>query len=522
MGIHSRYSAAFLVLALISPQVFSAVRVPVIQNDEYIRQVLSKQTASTGAISTPAGQVAFFGAEKVFAFSAGDSVRPTVREIKGLPNDGIYFPYGPGAAYPNDPNYSPASATKIKVKPQVVVPKSNIVSALKSGLKSNPAQLALSATVGVALAGVGWLIDEGSQSPTKGQIVKPVPGQPAPLATYRWTVSGNGFSHQASDPISGFNYVSDNFCWDPWENCTVINYVRHSPTSATATVRRNYKGQPANTQDWPFSAGATGTCPSGYTVQTDGSCTSNQTGFAPVADTDLQMLDPWVSSQSAEWLSGLIKDVCNGSPNPGGCFAQMADRSKGMISGPATAQGPTTSKTTSTTNPDGSVSTRTETTSTKYNFQYSNNYFDVNTEKKTTTTQDGQPVSETIENDNTPVEEAPDPTEQPEEPEPEYTFEDSPFPDVEPFYEQKYPNGLQGVWAQAKADIDNSNFLSFLRSFVPSFSGSCPSFGMSFAIGNMANFGAHEFASLCYIFDFVKIVLLVTAVFTARQITFGG
>ena len=510
MGIYSRYSAAFLVLALISPQVFSAVRVPVIQNNEYIRQVLSKQTATTGAVTTPAGDVAFYGAEKVYAFSAGDSVRPTVREVVstvGTPS----YPYGPGAAYPNDPNLSPASATKIKVKPQVVVPKSNILGALKTGLKSNPAQLALSATVGVALAGVGWLIEEGS-------LVKQLPPSEVlpPESQNYWCRSD----------------VSGNYCQDGQKYSNALAAVEAdrkaraawaSPvTSITCTSANACRGY-SQTGGTFFYSGRIGTCPAGW-GSSGGPCPSNtSTGStSPVTDSDLDQLDPWVSSQSAEWLSGLIKDVCNGSPNPGGCFTQMADRSKGMISGPSTAQGPTTSKTTSTTNPDGSVSTRTETTSTKYNFQYSNNYFDVNTEKKTTTTQDGQPVSETIENDNTPVEEAPDPTEQPEEPEPEYTFEDSPFPEIEPFYEQKYPDGLQGVWDQAKSDIDNSNFLSFLRSFVPSFSGSCPSFGMSFAIGSMANFGTHEFQSLCYVFDFIKVILMVSAVFLARQLTFGG
>lgn len=514
MGIYSRYAAAFLVLALISPQVFSAVRVPVIQNDEYIKQVLSRQTATTGAITTPAGYVAYFGADKVYAFSAGDSVRPTVREVKGLPNDGISFPYGPGAAYPSDPNYSPAAATKIKVKPQVVVPKSNILSALKSGLKLNPGQIATTLTVGAAVSAVGLLIDSAgnvskiddtpaSFIPTGSQIHWPHEGVKYPSAISACQGLASKFAASTSGAVINSATI---FSHRPFVDVTcAIDYSQGS-------YQEVFK---------PTIASVGTTCPAGLSLSSNSlSCVNPQP--VPADDTDLNKLDPWVSQQSAEWLSGLIKDVCNGSTNPGACYSQMVDRSKGLISGPATAQGPATSKTTSTTNPDGSVSTRTETTSTKYDFQYSNNYFDVNTEKKTITTQDGQPVSETIENDNTPVEEAPDPTEQPEEPEPEYTFDDTPFPDVEPFYEQKYPDGLQGVWDQAKADIDNSNFLSFLRSFVPSFSGSCPSFGMSFAIGSMANFGTHDFQSLCYVFDFIKVILMVSAVFLARQLTFGG
>lgn len=503
MGIYSRYSAAFLVLALISPQVLSAMRVPVIQNNEYIRQVLSKQSATTGAVTTPAGDLAFYGAEKVFAFSSGDSVRPTVREVASTVGTPTY-PYGPGAAYPNDPNLSPSAATKIKVKPQVIVPKTNILGALKTGLKSNPGQLALSATVAAALGAVGWIMEEGSQLQKPTQV---------PDGSLVWRLVALSTMH-ASPQLACDYFLTTKPIQAQFPSSAIIS---DSGTSYNCTIRyfnSSVQQVDSSTITRPIS------CPEGSIIDSLGRCA--QTSFQPVTDTDFAQLDPWLNNQSAEWLSGLIKDVCNGSPNPGGCFAQMADRSKGMISGPAIAQGPTTSKTTSTINPDGSVSTRTETSSTKYNFQYSNNYFDVDTEKKTTTTVDGEPVSETIENDDTPVDEAPDPTEQPEEPDPEYTFDDSPFPDIEPFYDQKYPDGLQGVWDQAKADIDNSNFLSFLRSFVPSFSGSCPAFGMSFAIGNMVNLGSHEFQSLCYVFDFIKVIFMVSAVFLARQITFGG
>ena len=499
MGIYSRYSAAFLVLALISPQVFSAVRVPVIQNNEYIRQVLSKQTATTGAVTTPAGELAFYGAEKVFSFSAGDSVRPTVREVtpwisgQTASTGSVSYPYGPGSAYPNDPNYSPASATKLKVKPQIVVPKSNILSALKNGIKTNPGQLALTATVAAAVSAVGWVMSPENTSmqikdgpdTVLGMPYKFLSSQPDGFTCAYATTNGPGFydfgpgSNQFI--VSANGYTQNGF-----------QYVNNCSSSIKISLR-GYES-PAITES----------------------------PLRELKDSDLSVLDPWVSQQSAEWLSGLIRDVCNGSLNPGSCYSQMADRSKDMITGPTVLAGPVTSKTTSSTNPDGSVSTKVESTSTNYSFNYGKNYFDVDTQKKTTTTVDGQPVSETTETDDSPIQDVADTPQEEPEPEPEYTFEDSPFPEVEPFYEQKYPDGLQGVWDQAKSDIDNSNFLGFLRSFVPSFSGSCPSFGMSFAIGSMANFGTHEFQSLCYVFDFVKVILMVSAVFLARQLTFGG
>lgn len=513
MGIYNRYTTAFLILAILSPQVLAKVRVPVKPSAETV----IKGTATTGAVSTPAGEVAFYGADKVYSFATGDSVGPTVREVKPSTVGSVSYPYGPGAAYPNDPALSPANATA-KVKPVVKVPKTRILDGLKKVVKTNPAQIVLGAATAGAVAAVGWLIDEGSQSPTKGQIVKPVPGEPAPLNIYKWQAHGNGMSSQASTPIAAFDDIAANFCWSPWENCTVINYVRNSPTLASATVRRNYQGQPTNTQEWQFSASAVGSCPAGYSISADGSCTSDQSGFAPVSDTDLQMLDPWVNQQSAEWLSGLLKEVCNGSPNPSQCYADM--KSEGSLEGPATLMGPQTTKTSTFTRPDSTIGTRTETTKTKFDLTYGPDYFDVDTEKETTVTEDGELISTTTEVDTTEPQDVSDTPE--EQPEPEYTFQDSDLPGVTPFYDQKYPDGLQGVWNQAKADIDNSNFISFLNSFVPSFSGSCPAFGLSFAIGNMINLGSHEFSSLCYVFDFIKIILLVTAVFTARAITFGG
>ncbi|AOE85610.1 hypothetical protein THL1_3062 [Pseudomonas sp. TCU-HL1] len=45
---------------------------------------------------------------------------------------------------------------------------------------------------------------------------------------------------------------------------------------------------------------------------------------------------------------------------------------------------------------------------------------------------------------------------------------------------------------------------------------------MNFAIGAMANFGTIPFQSICYVFDFVKSIFLVTAAFACRYIMFGG
>ena len=102
------------------------------------------------------------------------------------------------------------------------------------------------------------------------------------------------------------------------------------------------------------------------------------------------------------------------------------------------------------------------------------------------------------------------------------TFTDTPFPDVGPFYTQKFPGGFKDVWDKNKAAFDSSPFIEFLHSFVPSFSGSCPSWAMSFDIMPYAHFGSRSFGSLCSIFAIVKVIMLVTAMFTCRSLIFGG
>ncbi|WP_157738139.1 hypothetical protein [Pseudomonas aeruginosa] len=51
------------------------------------------------------------------------------------------------------------------------------------------------------------------------------------------------------------------------------------------------------------------------------------------------------------------------------------------------------------------------------------------------------------------------------------SFEDAEFPEVKPFYEQKYEDGLEGVWRDKRAEFEDTEFMKFLQGFIPSFSG---------------------------------------------------
>lgn len=500
MGIYTRYAAA--VLVLFTSSAFSATRVPVKPTSETVIT-----GARTGAVSTPAGDVAFYGADKVYSFTAGDSVAPTVREVKSTVGS-VSYPYGPGAAYPNDPTYSASAATKIKVKPVAVVPKSRVATGFKNLVKLNPGQLLLGAATSAALAGVGWVM---SDDQTKIQ---------------RKTDTVDGM------PVSGTGTLNDaNACnYPPAE---VLDKIKVVTTGGVTYAIGAFTSLTAPSSGVPSGYKFVGHC-------VGGGFNFSQAGYWPTAayrvitineivalktdltESDFSTVDPWINSQTASFLGDLLKDVCKASISPANCYAEMEDRSKRTLQGPATAAGPWFTKTSTFPKPDGTTGTKTETTSTKYDFTYGPEHFDVNPERKTTTTEDGLVTSETTETDGTPAEDVADTPDEETPPEESYTFNDSDLPAVEPFYTQKYPDGFQGVWNSAKSDFDQSAFVSFLNSFVPSFSGSCPAFSMSFAIGGVANFGTHGFGNLCYALDFVKVCIMLGALFLCRAIVFGG
>jgi hypothetical protein len=213
--------------------------------------------------------------------------------------------------------------------------------------------------------------------------------------------------------------------------------------------------------------------------------------------------------------------MCNGSTNFDACISQMGGLPQ--LSGPASVTSPTTQSQTKTTAADGSVTTVTTSTSTQWGVTYGTDpspSMDM-TPTTTTTTQTNvkSPQGVTVSDGTTTSTDSPTTGGQPQV---APTFSDSPFPAVSPFYTQKYPGGFQGVWNKNMSTIQTSAFANFLNSFVPNFSGSCPSWSMSFDIWKNAHFGTVSFVSLCSVFSFIKVIMLVTAMFTCRALIFGG
>lgn len=399
-----------------------------------------------------------------------------------------------------------STKTPFELKPKVSIPLGGLIDKLKTGLKASAPDLMMSAAVSAAVAGVGWVMSDDN---TKLQVKSD-------------TVDGI--------PVSG-TATSDNNDACSYPATQVLNKIKVVTNSNNVT--------------YAIAAFPSGTVPgdgipSGYTHLNN--CTSktlgfdynHATGYWPVSayrlisigemksvkidlkDADWTMLDPWVNAQGADWLKGLLGDVCDKSPNPQQCFDDLQKQSKAIITGPARVNGPSSTTTGTYKKPDGTTGTTATTTTTTYDLAYGDESYDVTTTKTATTTQDGQPVSQETTTDAGSIEEQP----QDQTPE-DYSFTDSDLPEVPSFYEPQYPDGLKGVWETKKTELDGSSFLQFLRSFIPSFSGTCPSWSLPFDMG-FISFGNHGFGSICYALDFVGIVFLVTAAFTARALIFGG
>lgn len=100
-----------------------------------------------------------------------------------------------------------------------------------------------------------------------------------------------------------------------------------------------------------------------------------------------------------------------------------------------------------------------------------------------------------------------------------------PDPDMPPLpelYERKYPDGLQGVWDSRKAELEASPIFAFLASLVPSFGdGGCPVWALPVDVLGIAHAGT-EATVPCYVWAFVRLVVILTALLLSRRLIFGG
>ncbi|AXH73368.1 MAG: minor capsid protein [Inoviridae sp.] len=93
---------------------------------------------------------------------------------------------------------------------------------------------------------------------------------------------------------------------------------------------------------------------------------------------------------------------------------------------------------------------------------------------------------------------------------------------IESFYEREYPNGFSDVWEKNSAAFDNTSMNQYLKSWELTASGSAPSYEFCFNLGGLMDFGCSDIELDPRIFDFLRIIILVSTAFLCRSLIFGG
>lgn len=360
---------------------------------------------------------------------------------------------------------------------------------------ANPAKLIGGAVIGGAIA----LIPGARVDPTTGTLVKDplnltFNGQYWSYQSVNGGVStkrfGSAFaacSHTGGDYEYEVRY--NNECWSRMSSfvCPSCQFQRIAYTYPVAL-----------------------SCPETGINKTTYQCNATRPQAVPFASADWDALEGAIpaSDPSPSDVTDFWFNLCGGN---GECMGSYA--SSPTLAGPPSL--PSTQTTTTSTGPAGTTTT---TKTTQTDLDYSNPDGVVARDRTTTTTTnpDGSQSTD-ITNDTGPV------VTQPQDQEDfQGTFNDSALPQIEPFYDPIYKTGAGGVWDQRMSEINDSAFVDFMHSFIPTFSGSCPAFSLNFDIASWASFGTFEFWDMCWIFDFVKVCILVTAAFLCRALIFGG
>jgi hypothetical protein len=179
------------------------------------------------------------------------------------------------------------------------------------------------------------------------------------------------------------------------------------------------------------------------------------------------------------------------------------------ITGPASVVTPDKVTTESVTS-GGVTTTNTTNNHTTYNISYSQNTVTYNAVNSSVTKNAaGETIKSTAETiDEKDIEPAVTDTDLPEQPK---------------LYERKYPNGLQGVWNDQKTALMATPLASLQSVFAPSIAGgSCPSWTFNANIGPNMNYGTGVISPPCWLWTALKAIVIVSALFVARGLVFGG
>lgn len=108
---------------------------------------------------------------------------------------------------------------------------------------------------------------------------------------------------------------------------------------------------------------------------------------------------------------------------------------------------------------------------------------------------------------------------------PEENATDTPLSAIPELYKQKYPDGLTGVFNDFKSRINTTSFVQLISALTPNISGAgtCPSWTIDLTWTPGGSMGRHTIGpDICWIWPILKIIVMVTTLFTVRRLIFGG
>lgn len=175
------------------------------------------------------------------------------------------------------------------------------------------------------------------------------------------------------------------------------------------------------------------------------------------------------------------------------------------VTGPVTTPGPVTTSTDNVNN-----TTTTSTTTNNHSYSGPNVTTTTTTTNVTINNTTGAVISSTTVN-NQPV--------MPEQSEEDQgTASDTALPSIPKLYEPKFPDGLEGVWNDRKAQLLDTSLFQIIPTLMPNVGdGGCPTWSIPSIYGGNLN------ASIpCNVWYFIRLVIILTALMLARRLIFGG
>ncbi|MDH1333705.1 hypothetical protein N5D63_06035 [Comamonas thiooxydans] len=272
----------------------------------------------------------------------------------------------------------------------------------------------------------------------------------------------------------------------------------------------------------PIFRRSSSACPSGYYVD-NGICTPGK----PVSTMTEQDLQDWIAARDG-WptSSAIALQAMLTYPDTRKILTPYPDNGVTLI-GPPFVEGKTSTNTdtvqlvpgTNTVASPGATSTqtgtRTSTTTTTHPLTYSGNSVKSSTVTNTTTN---------ITNNTTNITTTETKTEKVEDDSEEQSPTDAPLGDVPKLYEKKYPDGLLGVWDAKKAEFEQTSFFRMIDELTPKIgqAGSCPSWSIDLSWTPGGSMGVHQLQPPCMIWPILKAIVIISALFLARALIFGG